>query len=224
VQPSGHGAHERAGTQPRLTMRRAPAGATGVALLLHGGTEESHDPVRAWSGPVLRMRPFGRAIRRRDSDIDVAFLRFRVQGWNGASADPVADVAFAIDRISGRHPNLPIVLVGHSMGGRAAIRSAGDARVCGVVALAPWLPSGEPTAQLAGRDLVLIHGTADDRTSPRGSAQFADAARDVARSVDYVAVPGGVHSMLRHSSTWHRRTAEAVATMVGDHTARTVER
>ncbi len=203
-------------------MHRVPAGAAGVALLLHGGTEESHDPVRAWSGPVLRMRPFGRAIRRRDPAIDVAFLRFRVRGWNGAAADPVADVAFAIDRIAERHPNLPIVLVGHSMGGRAAIRSAGDPRVCGVVALAPWLPSGEPTAQLAGRDLVIIHGTDDHRTSPRGSAQFADAARHVARSVHSLSVPGGDHPMLRHASTWHRWTADAVATIVGDHTARSV--
>jgi dienelactone hydrolase len=204
-------------------MRRAPVGATGVALLLHGGTEESHDPVRAWSGTVLRMRPFARAIRRRDSDIAVALLRFRVRGWNGASADPVADVAFAIDRIAERHANLPIVLVGHSMGGRAAIRSAGDPRVRGVVALAPWLPTGEPQAQLAGRDLVIIHGTEDHRTSPRSSAQFADTARDVARSVRYLAVPGGDHPMLRHASTWHRWTADAVATIVGEHTARSVQ-
>ena len=43
---------------------------------------------------------------------------------------------------------------------------AGHASVRGVVALAPWLPGPEPVEQLAGRDLVVLHGTRDLTTSP----------------------------------------------------------
>lgn len=52
----------------------------------------------------------------------------------------------------------PVVMLGHSLGGRAAVRSAGAAGVRGVVALAPWLPEDEPVDQLAGRALAILHG------------------------------------------------------------------
>lgn len=217
--PPGQGAHEPAEPTARLTTGRVPAAATAVALLLHGGAEEGTDPVSAWAGPVLRMRPIGWAIHRRSPRIAIASLRYRRRGWNGAAADPVVDVEDAITRLRLRNPDLPIILVGHSMGGRAAIRAAGDPQVCGVVALAPWLPRGEPVAQLAGVDLVVIHGTNDRRTSPELSAQLATSAQGIARSVRYVGVPGGDHAMLRHALTWHRLTADAVATIAGHHAA-----
>ena len=37
---------------------------------------------------------------------------------------------------------MPVVLLGHSMGGRTAVAVADDPSVVGVVALAPWLPAG----------------------------------------------------------------------------------
>jgi dienelactone hydrolase len=219
VAPPGQGAHQP--TEPaHLSTRRVPAGASAIALLLHGGAEVGTDPVSAWAGPVLRMRPIGWAIHRRSPQVALASLRYRRRGWNGDAADPVVDVEDAIARLRGMHPDLPIILVGHSMGGRAAIRAAGDPQVCGVVALAPWLPRGEPVAQLAGVDLVVIHGTGDRRTSPDLSAQFASSAQGIARSVRYVGVPGGDHAMLRHALTWHRLTADAVATIAGDQAAR----
>jgi alpha-beta hydrolase superfamily lysophospholipase len=140
-------------------------------------------------------------------------MRYRRRGWNGLAADPVADVEYALARIATRRPGIPVVLVGHSMGGRAAIRAAGNPHVRGVVALAPWIPSDDPIDQLAGRDIVVIHGTDDRRTSPAGSARFAGAATPVARSVRYEEIPGGDHAMLRHARTWHRLTADAVVAM-----------
>lgn len=198
---------------PRLIMKARRQPATAVALLLHGGTEVSHEPVRAWNGAALRMRPIGRAIRRRDSGVLTAYLRFRVRGWNGVAADPLADVEFALGRIRETHPGMPIILVGHSLGGRAAIRSAGAESVCGVVVLAPWLPRGEPVDQLAGRDLVILHGLHDRRTAPEASRRFANEVEGIARSVEYVGIPGGDHAMLRSARTWHRLIADAVATM-----------
>lgn len=199
--------------QPRLIIKPRRPGATAVTLLLHGGGEVSRERVRAWNGAALRMRPIGRAIRRRDSGVLTAFLRFRVRGWNGTAADPLADVEFALARIRESCPGLPIILVGHSMGGRAAIRSAGADSVCGVVALAPWLPRGEPIDQLADRELVILHGLRDRRTAPEASRRFANEAEGVARSVQYIGVAGGDHAMLRSARTWHRLIADAVATM-----------
>lgn len=219
--PRGEGNQGADRAAARLTIGRVPARTVAIALLLHGGAEVGRDPVRAWSGPALRMRPIGWAIRRHATGVAPAYLRYRHRGWNGDAADPVRDVAAAIGRLGERHPDLPIILVGHSMGGRAAVRAAVDPRVTGVVALAPWLPRGEPTQQLAGVDLVVIHGTDDRRTSPELSADYAHAAEGVARSSRYLAIPGGDHAMLRHASTWHRCTADAVATIAGDLTGRT---
>ena len=171
--PPRDGAHEPDGHTPRLISGHVPARAVANVLLLHGGAEVGHRSVRAWSGPVLRMRPIGWAIRRHRPDLAVTYLISRVRGWNGDGADPRRDAADAVARLRERNPDLPVVLVGHSMGGRVAIHAAGEPQVCGVVALAPWLPLGEPTRQLAGVDLVVLHGTNDRRTSPELSAEYA---------------------------------------------------
>jgi pimeloyl-ACP methyl ester carboxylesterase len=111
---------------------------------------------------------------------------------------------------------VPVVLVGHSMGGRAALRVAGRATVRGVVALAPWLPGAEPVEQLAGRDLVVLHGTRDLTTSPRASADFAARAAPLARRTACVQVPWSGHGMLARATLWHRLTAAFVAAIVDD--------
>ena len=42
--------------------------------------------------------------------------------------------------VAGRFgPDLPVCLIGHSLGGRAALLAAGQPTVAGVVALAPWV-------------------------------------------------------------------------------------
>jgi dienelactone hydrolase len=195
---------------PHLTVRGVGPRTRAVALLLHGGAEAGVEPVHRWAGPPLRMLPFGWAIRRRDRRVAIARMRFRRRGWNGDAADPLADVAAALARLGDLRPGAPIVLVGHSMGGRAAIGSAGDPRVVGVVALAPWIPAGDPVEQLAGKAVVVVHGTEDHRTSPDSSARFARRVAGITRCVRWVPVTGGDHAMLRHAARWHRLTARAV--------------
>lgn len=155
------------------------------------------------------MIPVARAIGLavRGSRITVCRPRFRLRGWNGAQASPVHDLNAALDRICGRLGPVPVVLIGHSMGARAALRVAGHPLVSAVAGLAPWLPPGEPVAQLAGRRVMLAHGSADAVTSPSDTWAYAERARS-AGPVATIEVRAGDHPMLRRASLWHRIAAE----------------
>jgi dienelactone hydrolase len=181
-----------------------PAGA-GLVLVLHGGRSESTDPVTRTQLTVLRMIPLSHAIRRAVAPLGGAVRTplFSVRGWNGASAAPVADLARWLDDAP---PGVPVVLVGHSMGARAALRAAGHPRVIAVAGLAPWLPPGEPVAQLAGRRVLLAHGDRDHVTSPAQTWAYAARAASVT-DVTAVPVPGGDHAMLRRARQFHALAA-----------------
>ena len=99
-------------------------------------------PVAWWRLAVVRMAPFAPTIAHRAGD-DLAVLRLknRVRGWNGDRQDPVHDARWALDRIRHVLPGMPVVLVGHSMGGRVALRLGAEPDVVGVAALAPWVES-----------------------------------------------------------------------------------
>lgn len=157
---------------------------------------------------VLRMIPVARAVRRAAGSGGIAVWRprFRVRGWNGDLASPVADVTGWLDEAADRFGPVPVVLIGHSMGARAALRAAGHPLVQAVAGLAPWLPPGEPVAQLAGRRVLLVHGDQDQVTSPAQTWAYADRARRVTE-VTTAEVPGGDHAMLRHAAQWHRLAA-----------------
>jgi pimeloyl-ACP methyl ester carboxylesterase len=208
---TAHRPHDPA--SPHLVDPTVDATTSAVALLLHGGRELGTRPVRPWQTSVLRMRPFATEIRRRDPSVATAALRYRVRGWNGNEADPLEDVEWALDRLLASVGRLPVVLVGHSMGGRAALGSAGHPSVTGVVALAPWLPRDEPVSQLVGRDVVLLHGTRDHTTDPMRTADYADRAASVARAVVSLRMRGTGHTMLARADIWHGLTGRFVATI-----------
>jgi dienelactone hydrolase len=134
----------------------------------------------------------------------VWLVRYRYRGWNEADLSPVADAEWALQEVRRRHADVPVVLVGHSMGGRTALRVAGDPSVRGVVALAPWLPGTEPVEQLAGRQILIAHGSLDAVTSPRASRRYAERAAATADRVVYVNVRGDTHAMLLRWRRWHR--------------------
>jgi pimeloyl-ACP methyl ester carboxylesterase len=188
----------------RTSAARPPA---GTVLVLHGGQSLSTAPTSPAQLAVLRMIPVARAVRRAvgPAGVEVRRPRFSVRGWNGPYASPVADVTNWLDAAAG-----PVVLIGHSMGARAALRAAGHPRVVAVAGLAPWLPPGEPVAQLAGRAVLLAHGDRDRVTSPAETWAFAELARAVTQ-VTTVSVPGGEHAMLAHARGWHRLAADFAA-------------
>ncbi|MEU4106607.1 alpha/beta hydrolase, partial [Streptomyces tanashiensis] len=102
----------------------------------------------------------------------------------------------------------------HSMGGRAALRVAGDPAVRGVVALAPWCPADEPVDHLGGRRLYLLHDETDRVTSARQSWEFVRRAREAGADAAGIPMPTGGHAMLRGADLWHRRAAELTAALL----------
>jgi pimeloyl-ACP methyl ester carboxylesterase len=126
----------------RAAGRAGAARARGVVVVVHGGQSLSRAPTTAVQLPVLRMVPVARAIRHalRGSGVVVCRPRLRLRGWNGSEASPVHDLSELLDDLSGRFGPVPVVLVGHSMGARAALRVAGHPLVTAVAGLAPWLP------------------------------------------------------------------------------------
>lgn len=180
-----------------------------MVVVLHGGQSVSTEPTTAAQPAVLRMVPVARAVRRavRGSGVLVLRPRFRVRGWNGPQACPVHDLTELLAGISGRFGPVPVVLIGHSMGARAALRVAGHPLVTAVAGLAPWLPPEEPVGQLAGRRVLLVHGSADHVVSPAATWAYADRARS-AGPVATIEVRNGDHALLRQARRWHRIAAE----------------
>jgi dienelactone hydrolase len=185
------------------------ATAAGIVVVVHGGSEVSTRPVTAVDPPVLRMLPVAWAIQGavRRSGIDVRRHRFAVRGWNGDEASPAGDLSLLLDGIGDQQDGVPVAVVGHSMGARAAFRAAGHPAVCAVAGLAPWLPPGEPASHLAGRRVLLAHGSADTITNPADTWAYAERARAVT-SVTALEIDGGDHAMLRRAPLWHAIAAE----------------
>lgn len=199
------------GRQAILTGDGEQAKAKAVALMLHGGKEESLAPVAERQVAVMRMGPLASHLIRAGAGDGLAVwrLRFRYRGWNDA-AHPIEDVEWAVRQMRIRHGDAPIVIVGHSMGGRAALRAAGENGVAAVLGLAPWLPDGEPTEQLAGRRILVVHGSRDRITDAQRSREFVREARSSAQEAAYIGLRHCGHAMMRRMRLWHRLTEDFV--------------
>src|SRR5688500_7680730 len=205
--------------EPRLDDFHEPAVPRAVVLMFHGGQEHSTDDVSNRHASWWRLALMARGLRRfaRKNDLSLHLLQYRVRGWNGSDDPaPVRDARWALDRLQNRYPGVPVVLVGHSMGGRTACRVADDPAVAGVVALAPWLPEGEPNATLAGRHLHVIHGTHARWTSARLSHDFVERCQGIAQSATWTALPGAGHFMLRRLYLWNGFVTSSILAILSE--------
>lgn len=202
---------------PALEQQPADGEVRGIALFCHGGTVASVEPPRERALSLVRMRAFQTFVHGSTAGrgIATALLRYRVAGWNGEAADAFQDVRWALDRLREEHgADVPIVLVGHSMGGRAALRAGGEPSVTAVCALAPWTPPGEPVMHLRDQTVAILHGRGDRWVPARLSAEFAVRARRAGARVARFTVVGG-HGMVRRSGAWHAFVRDVVLAGTG---------
>lgn len=146
------------------------------------------------------MWPLASAARAGAPGAAVGLMRYRYRGWNGAAADPGADLHAVLDRLPPRITR--VLLIGHSMGGRVIVATGNHALVDGVLALAPWLPDGEPLVAVRG-PVVFAHGTADHVTDPAQTAAYAKRLRASGVPVALLSAAGEDHTMLRRSPDWN---------------------
>ncbi|AZI58482.1 alpha/beta hydrolase [Nakamurella antarctica] len=153
---------------------------------------------------MLRLALLVASIRRRlPADVIWAELRYSVAGWNEDGVSVVGDFRWAMGTLRRQFPHLPVLLVGHSMGGRVATCGSDEEGLCGVLGLAPWLPAEDSVQPLAGSEFRIVHGE-NDREVPVASTEFfLSAARAAGVVVIRTLVPGGEHSMLRRIRTWN---------------------
>ncbi len=190
--------------RPGVDLVRHPAGATELVLLAHGGEEHSYGDPHLWRPAVLRMWPFAQAARRAAPNAAIGFVRYRYRGWND-HGDAAIDLRTVLDELP------PVIsrvfLIGHSMGGRAAVTAGDHPRVAGVLALAPWLPRDEPLVALRP-PVTFVHGTDDTITSPEGTTAYAQRLRAAGTAVTTYLLAGEGHAMLRRAKDWNRLVSE----------------
>jgi len=191
-----------------LAWDARPAGATVVAIVMHGGAVDGHEPNRPWSHNVARLVPFARSLKRVPGPIAVARLRFRVRGWNG-DAMPVEDARWALAQVRAAYPGVPIALVGHSMGGRVAMFVGDEPDVRLVVGLAPWVEPGDPHPG-AGRRTVLIHGDRDVICSLARTRRAVEQMQADGLDASLVRVARADHAMLVRARLWTALVTEVV--------------
>ncbi len=201
--------------QPRLVPTRTPDAPEGVVLVLHGGAaRQGSVAVSPTQLSVLRMLPVARRVASAGRGrLAVLRLLNSARGWDSTHT-PVDDVAWALRHVRETYGDLPVSLVGHSLGGRAALFAGDQSGVVSVCALNPWLYADDDP-HLDGRRVLVVHGT-EDRIAPLARAEAV--ARRLARrtEVGFIRVEGGKHAMLRHHGSFDVYAAQfAAATLLG---------
>jgi pimeloyl-ACP methyl ester carboxylesterase len=161
---------------------------------------------------MLRMYPFAADLAR-VSGLAVHLVRYRATGWNGGATR--MDVTAVLEQLRAACGDVATLLVGHSLGARAALAAGGHPLVRGVCALAAWVGEDDEVGQLAGRRVLLAHGDRDRVTSPLGSLVIARRAAAAGIDARYVGVRGAGHTLLARPLVWQRLVREFALDVLG---------
>ncbi|MEU8776660.1 alpha/beta hydrolase [Streptomyces sp. NPDC048606] len=162
---------------------------SGVVLLLPGASRFSPGPVR----------PLARALARAGGARGLV-----AHGVVHGDAPREEAAHWAAEEVVRRYGDVPVCLAGYGAGGRAALFAAGHAAVNSVLAMAPCLAesaddrSPEPVKQLAGRQVLIVHGTNDARSDPESSFRLAERAKKANRSTCRFEVHSDGHGLREH--------------------------
>ncbi|MFJ6936980.1 alpha/beta hydrolase [Streptomyces sp. NPDC101132] len=176
----------------RLGRANGTARAVGGVVLLLPGTSP------LLPGPV---RPLARELARAGAADGLVTHLVRYGDRRG---DLARDAEWGADEAVRRYGDVPICLAGFGAGGLAALRAAGHGAVNSVLALAPCVPDGEtgpspePVKHLAGRQVLIVHGTDDARTDPELSFRLASRAKKANRSTARFEVHSDGHGLREH--------------------------
>lgn len=186
------------------TVDRGRRPIEAVVVSLHGGPERGFNATSSWSPAYARLVPFARAIRELSDDrIAVLRVRHTQTGWNGGEQTTLGQARLLLADISARTPELPIGLLGHSLGGRTALAAAGHGQVRSVVGLAPWVTPHDAVEHLVDRDVLIVQGASDRVCPAEDSREFVGRLREAGGSVRYEELAGCGHGMIRRASEWH---------------------
>lgn len=205
---------------PQFVDFHLPAGMerpAAVAVLIHGGYWRETFDLSLMDALVADGLGRGMAVA------NVEYRRVgNGGGWPGTGQDVAQAMALVRNHLREWNGVVPLVAVGHSVGGQLALLNAGAADA--VVALAPVtdvsradveqlgedaavafmgaraaeLPSeygaASPLRQLPfGCPVLVIHGDVDARVPVQHSRDFVTAARAAGDTVDYLEIPGMDH-------------------------------
>lgn len=205
----GHGDGALSWNMPnyRLHKTSSTADTRGILLLLHGGPEKGTDPVNTTRGGFVEIEHLRNRVGSRVAQTGVATwsLQNGVTGWNDEQAPaPVADARGALAEAQRDHPGVPVVLIGHSMGGRAAIQAADHQNVVGVVGLCPWVPNRQSPRPLRGKHLAIAHTRFEffSECRPADVRRFASKAEGIATSIVVQDMGFDLHLMF-FEERWH---------------------
>jgi pimeloyl-ACP methyl ester carboxylesterase len=199
---------------PAALTRLDVDGQRALVLVLHGGKQASRQPVDGRSASWRRMAAMQRTVtpELHAAGVGSWLLRYRVRGWNGGA--PVADARWALGQVRRELGDLPVVLLGHSMGARTAAYVADDPSVVGVVGLAPWWMPEDPVTALHGKPVVAAHGRTDKITSARQTRAFLARADAVASSTTFHDMGRVGHYMFRRVPAWNALATSATLSLL----------
>jgi pimeloyl-ACP methyl ester carboxylesterase len=204
-------------SRAKLIATRLPKQPSAAVIVMHGGGGRRRNMmVSPTQLSVLRMIPIAKRLAHIGRGRLAVFrLLNSTRGWD-TKHTPVDDAHWALGEIRTEiGPAVPTSLVGHSLGGRAALLAGSHPDVASVVALNPYLYPADGHTDLSGRPALIVHGTNDHIASP---ATAEAVARALGRStrISMIRVRGGKHAMLRRHSVFDRLAAEFVAATVLD--------